>query len=146
MYLRFIANGRARELGATEGLFIAAYKLRESGQLEPYEEEWLEENLAWFRKHLKVPMRLRDAGNQRALCWFKANAKKHLERVWDLVALLKEKGHVIDLIKSDSPGIIVYEDGFQIAAKPFRKNRQYYKEAVKSGAYNEKQLRIKRCT
>jgi len=38
-----------------------------------------------------------------------------------MVEILREYGVVIDQISTEKPGYVVYEDGWQIVAKPFRK-------------------------
>ena len=40
--------------------------------------------------------------------------------MYDLKAILEQYGIHVDLIKSDRPGYIVYEDENQIAAEPFQ--------------------------
>jgi hypothetical protein len=36
------------------------------------------------------------------------------------VALLEEKGVKVQMLKTDSPGVVIYEDGWQVVAKPWR--------------------------
>ena len=45
-----------------------------------------------------------------------------IDRVWTLKAFLEELDVFIDVITTRDPGIVVYEDGHQIVAKPRRKN------------------------
>jgi len=43
--------------------------------------------------------------------------------MWEIVQILEAHGIVIDVIRTDRPGYIVYEDEFQIAAEPFKDTR-----------------------
>src|SRR5213080_4527435 len=104
-----------------EGVFQAAIGLRDDGRLEPYEEEWLERELRWLRMHLPSPDCLRDEGNERAICWFKPEAKRVIEKVRGLVALLEAKGVPVAMLTTADPGTIIYEDKWQVVAKPRRK-------------------------
>src|SRR5258708_157452 len=68
-----------------QGIFQAAFKLRDNGLLESYEEEWLERELKWLRMHLPSPDCLRDDGNKRAISWFKPDAGRPIEMVRSIV-------------------------------------------------------------
>lgn len=53
------------------------------------------------------------------LSWFKPTAEQHIQKAHELAAILSELGFVIEILKTDRPGYIVYEDEFQIVAEPF---------------------------
>lgn len=116
--VRFCLLRRDTQSHSPQGVFHAALELRDSGQLEPYEEEWLERDMAWLRMHLPVPECLRDIGNDRAICWFKPTAKNAIDRVRGIVALLNSRDVVVRMITTDNPGAVVYEDKWQVVAKP----------------------------
>jgi hypothetical protein len=40
--------------------------------------------------------------------------------MWDIVALLKDNGIAVRLLKSSNPGKIVYEDDFQIVSRQWK--------------------------
>jgi hypothetical protein len=101
-------------------VFQAAYSLRDEGSLEDYEQEWLDTELKWLKMHLESPDCLREQGNHRAICWFKPEATRPIEKVRSIVALLEEKGVKVQMLKTDSPGVVIYEDGWQVVAKPWR--------------------------
>ena len=92
MLIRFCMLRRDVFSHSPTGVFQAAIELRDDGQLEPYEEEWLERELRWLRMHLPSPDCLRDEGNDRAICWFKADAKRAIEMVRDGL-VFKRPGH-----------------------------------------------------
>ncbi len=68
-------------------------------------------------------LRLAEPGNGRAICWFKDTAGTPLEKAWEVVSLLCERGVPIEMIKSENPGKIIYEDEWRVAAKPRKKDR-----------------------
>jgi hypothetical protein len=104
-----------------QGVFQAAIELRDAGELEPYEEEWLEHDLGWLRVHLPSPHCLRDAGNHRAICWFKPTARRAIDRVRGIVALLDAHGLTVRMVTTAEPGAVIYADEWQVVAKPRRR-------------------------
>jgi hypothetical protein len=121
MLVRFCTPRRDRDSHSPQGIFQAAIGLRDGGRLEPYEEEWLERELGWLRMHLPSPDCLRDEGNERAICWFKPEAKRAIEKVRGLAALLQTRGLAVEMVTTTDPGTILYEDRWQVVAKPRRK-------------------------
>ena len=43
-----------------------------------------------------------------------------IDRVWNLKAFMKEQDLFVNVFTTNAPGIMVYEDGHQIAARPNR--------------------------
>lgn len=123
MFLRFIVRKQDQGSRSFVGLFTQAYDLRDSHDLERHEEERIEDFLGWMRKNLEAPKCLDEPENERAICWFKHTAKTPLEKAWEVVSLLRERGVPIEMIKTDDPGTIIYEDEWQVAAKPRKKDR-----------------------
>ncbi len=123
MYIRFVTARQSADSGFLEGIFQAAFALRDRGALESWEMQWLESELAWLKMHLKSPEVLREPENRRAICWFRPNALRPIEKVRSIAALLKEKGEPVQMIKTRDPGILLYADGWQVVAKPRRKKR-----------------------
>ena len=121
MLVRFCTLRRDPNSHSPQGIFQAAIELRDDGRLERYEEDWLERELRWLRMHLPSPDCLRDEGNERAICWFKPEAKRVIEKVRGLVALLEAKGVPVAMLTTADPGTIIYEDKWQVVAKPRRK-------------------------
>ena len=121
-YVRLIVRNRDSESNSWQGLFTAAYALREL-ELERHERDVLERALDWFRMHLKIPSCLGEPENRRAICWFKDRAQKPLEYARDLAWLLTERGVQVEQVTTRDVGTIIYEDGWQVAAKPRKSNR-----------------------
>ena len=139
MFLRFTIRRHDERSGAPEGLFTVAYREFRHADLQPYEREWLEELLNWFKRKLKIPGGLKEDRNKRAICWFKEESREVVSKAWELVIFLRERGYHLDVHRTESPGILVHEDGHQVAAKPLRKGRRYFKRALERGDYDEKQ-------
>lgn len=121
MYVRFVILRKDQESHQPLGVLQAAFELRDSGKLEPHEIEWLESELAWLRMHLKSPSCLREPGNHRAISWFHPRAERPIEKIRSIGALLGEHGFHVEMVKSNDPGVVIYEDGWQVVAKPYRR-------------------------
>jgi len=73
--------------------------------------------LAWLNRNLPVPPRSVFSA-ERALSWFKVEAHRCIEKARDLAFLLERRGERIWQIYSRNPGLITYEDEFQVIAVP----------------------------
>jgi hypothetical protein len=105
------------------GLFTALYRLESAEQLEPGEIAWFHEQEAWFNQNLATPTQLsrskRPGAHKAALLWFKDTATEHVRRMHALTALLRQRDVPVEILVSDTPGYVVYEDPHQVAAEPF---------------------------
>jgi hypothetical protein len=101
-----------------EGLFVAAYRLRDQGDIPAYQRDELRSHLHWFNEHLPLPPPLSDRGNERAISWFKSQSRECISRVWSVVHILEENGITITKITTEDPGRVIYEDPFQVVARP----------------------------
>ena len=124
MYIRFAVLGCDVDSLQSKGVFQVALELRDSGRLQPHEEEWLDRELAWLKMHLKSPACLREHGNQRAISWFDPSAKRAIEKTRSIVALLEEHGHSAKMLTTKDPGTVLYADGWQVIAKPNRRRQR----------------------
>lgn len=124
MYLRFVVSEKDEDSGRRKGIFAVAYDLRRDGKLLAYEEERVTEAIEWFKKNLKIPDRfsvsVRSNAKPKAISWYKDTALECISRMYDLKAILEMHGIFVELIKTDKPGLIVYEDEHQVTAEPFK--------------------------
>lgn len=120
-YLRFQTPFRCQDTGRPSGLFQAAGRVEDLRELSAEMREQLEEQLAWFNRHLVVPTF--GEHDWRALFWFRSEAGEMLERIWDLVAILREEDVQVRMVWTREPGRIVYSDKHQIGAVPLRKSQ-----------------------
>lgn len=124
MYLRFIIQNLDRQSGRRQGLFQAMSDLEYEGKLLVYEQELYDETYEWFRKNLKKPRILskssRPHAKNLALSWFKGGAEQHINKMRDLAQILESHGIQTEMIRTNRPGYVVYEDDYQIAAEPYK--------------------------
>jgi hypothetical protein len=116
MYLRFATTRRDDDSRKPQGVFAAAYALSESGDLGADECKRVREILIWFNKNLTAPPAKFSA--RRAIFWFKSGARPQIQMIWELVHLLREHGHHIEVHKCRHLANICYEDKLQVAAYP----------------------------
>jgi len=116
MFLRFAVHARDENSQRGKGILTAIYRLEKEGRLAEYEAAWFSEQERWFNEHLERPEPLKDP---LAILWFKSTALEHITRMRALVALLEHKDTVVEVIQTDRPGYVVYEDEHQVAAIPF---------------------------
>ena len=121
MFIRFVGAEIDERSHVAAGLFCAASQLRWSEDLPDYEFEALTGLKDWFNVHMNSPFDdlPRDRRYEQAICWFKPSAREHLERAWQLVAILERNDVLIWTIKSPRTGYVHYEDEVQIFARPY---------------------------
>jgi hypothetical protein len=130
MYLRFVVPDIDEDSDMELGVFHAVRNLREEGKLYRYEEERHDLIRQWFNENLEKPTRFTASKPpfyrkpNKAISWFKDSANEHLNYVRELVAILQNHGVIVQLLKTDSVGYVVYEDEYQIVAEPFRGESQ----------------------
>ncbi len=118
MLIRFQGKVQNERASSFLGIFQLAFQLRDGENLEKHFEQELLKNIQWLKEYLKSPKELDHEQNFRAISWFKPEAKEPIKRIRALVSILQEHGYAIDTIKTKDPGNIIYEDGWQIVAKP----------------------------
>lgn len=109
------------------GIFHAIRYLRDDGKLSPQEEERMNDIMDWFAENLEKPNRLSKSASKssanKAITWFRDTASNHISKMWEIVSVLKTYGTTVEVIKTEKPGYIVYEDDFQVAAEPFNETK-----------------------
>jgi len=103
-----------------QGVFVASYSLLDSGKLDAAEWKRLRELLDWFNDNLPHPPET--FYTSRAIFWFKSSAHENIDKVWELIHLLREHNHHIEVHKCRRLGNISYQDEFQVAAYPSDKD------------------------
>jgi len=126
MFIRFFSGEIDPRSHVAAGLFCAASQLRWSDGLPDYEFDALTELKGWFNDHLASPFDHlpRHARYDPAICWFKPTAYEHLERAWELVAILERNDVLIWTIKAPRTGYVHYEDEVQVFARPYDEVRR----------------------
>lgn len=123
MYVRFVIHKLDEDSGRRQGLFQAMSDLDYEGILLLYEQGLYDDIYEWFRHNLKKPRSLSRSGKTgakaAAISWFKDSAKDHIEKMREIAFVLESHGIAVEMIQTERPGYIVYEDQFQVAAEPY---------------------------
>ncbi len=117
MYLRFSTQQWDTESTRKLGILVAAHELRDGGDITKDEHELLRKTLEWFNNNVSIPKILKNNEHRRALSWFKSSATEPIQKMWELVEVLRLHDINIDVHKTDNPGIVIYEDDWQVVAK-----------------------------
>lgn len=125
MYIRFVINEFCPESNQRLGLFHAVRYMKDDNKFLDYELEQAKRTMDWFNNNLESPLDYLNTQKLRKadifISWFKISAKKHISKVREFVVLLESKGVVVEQIRTDRPGKIVYSDEYQVFAKPYQK-------------------------
>ncbi|MBB3275016.1 MULTISPECIES: hypothetical protein [unclassified Pseudoxanthomonas] len=125
MLIRFATLAMDRDSGYASGILVASTTLRDEGDLTSDEHLELREALSWFNEELFVPKVLERPEHRRAISWFKPAAEDAIRRMWHLKYLLDRHGHHVEVLRTSEPGSVVYEDDWQLIAKP-RKGQRFW--------------------
>ena len=124
MLIRFAALATDTDSGQRGGVLVAAHTLRDEGDLTADEHLQLRTELSWFNEHLRIPSELEQRSNRRAISWFKPAANEAIQRMWRLKTMLGAHGVHVEVLRTLDPGTLVYEDEWQVVAKP-RKGQHF---------------------
>ena len=102
------------KLGLPVGIFGACHHLRRAGRLSQAEDELFASLDAWFDRELPTPPFYADGNSIKAITWFRSSAKVLIEALGPLKELLQQHSVRYDVVATDDPGRIVYEDAFQV--------------------------------
>jgi len=116
MYLRFVTTRIDEDSHKPQGVFVAAYSILDSGELAPDEWNRMREILDWFNKNLPHPPE--DFFACRAIFWFRSSAKDSIEQIWELIEMLRQHNHYVEVHKCRRLANIRYYDRLQVAAYP----------------------------
>lgn len=123
MFVRFVILALDGDSGRRQGLFQQAYALRRSRELPADLHAQLDDALDWLDEHLDVPDRLTRGGRTEqpglAISWFKDAASDCIRHARTICKVLDQHGIRTEMLTTERPGYIVFEDEWQIAAVPF---------------------------
>lgn len=127
MFLRFVIHSNDPDSGKRQGIFQAVAELRDEHRLTP-DQEVLHDNLRkWFNQNLEPPARFarstRHNPKSVAISWFKAAAMDHIAKMREMAMILNAHDIAVEILQTDRPGYIVYEDHHQVCAEPFRETK-----------------------
>ncbi len=123
MYIRFVVHEIDPDSGRRLGVLHALRYLREDGRLLPWEHDRADEIKDWFNTHLERPASFNRSSRpnrlEKALSWFKDSAVSHIALMREIAEILESHGVTVEVVTTDRPGYITYEDEYQIVAEPF---------------------------
>jgi hypothetical protein len=127
MYLRFVKGADSEDGRWLTGIITAARLLRDEGRLEQYQVDVVNATFDWLNDQIPCPPfeRNLESGkwSEDAVAWFRPDAKVPIQRMWNLVEILKDHGIPVRILRTASPGMIVYRDEYQVVAEtPLRAN------------------------
>ena len=125
MFVRFVVARQHPDTGVQTGIFEAIKQLPRVGRIADWDEVRLAEIMTWFRTRLPFPERVarsrRPNGHHAAVSWFRASATEHIAMARELAAILDAHDIRTEMLTTDRPGYVVYEDEFQVLAEPFKR-------------------------
>ncbi|OHD55850.1 MAG: hypothetical protein A2Y33_14560 [Spirochaetes bacterium GWF1_51_8] len=102
--------------GKPVGIFGAVHHLMTAGALNPEEIKLFQEIEAWFEEYLPNPPFYNDGNPDKAITYFKNNKTLHmLEKLIPLLKILEKYEVPYDVVYTNFPGRVIYEDDFQVA-------------------------------
>jgi len=124
VYVRFVIHANDEDSGRRQGLFQAMSDLEASEVLLEYEQSQYDALYEWFRKNLKKPRSFTRSSKPHAkkvaLSWFKHTATEHIAKMHEVVHILRAHGVAVEILRTERPGYVVYEDQYQVTAEPFQ--------------------------
>jgi hypothetical protein len=121
MYLRFVEGADSEDSRWLTGIITAARILRDDGDLDEYQIEIVNATFDWLNEHIPCPpfSDSLDSGkwSEDAVAWFRPEARDAIQKMWDLVAVLKDHDVPIRVLRTENPGLIRYRDQFQIVTE-----------------------------
>jgi hypothetical protein len=120
MFIRFVVGADGEHHRYLTGLITEARLLRDRGGLDPHQVARLEETYAWFNANLHCPPFSSSNWPKDSVSWFRDNAGEPIRRMWEIAHLLKEHGVSVRMLRSASPGKVLYEDSYQIVVEEWK--------------------------
>lgn len=118
-YFRFCTDYTSPYTNQAYGIFIAVWHLVRDGKVSAEDEAAYWKAREWFESTLPIPPYYADGNPEKAITWFKESAMgseivKELSIYQDIAS---RYGTAIELVSTKTPGRIIYEDEYQIAAR-----------------------------
>ena len=119
-FIRFVVGSNLEAPSDQTGIVAELRLLRESGNLPDYEHAHVAELFAWLNEHLSCPPFSSAEWPSDATSWFKPSAQKFIAKFREMIAILEEHGPFVRTLTTTDPGVIRYEDEFQVVASSWR--------------------------
>ena len=117
IYVRFVVGTNREKPTRQLGVIASLQDLKEKSQLPNYQADHVEEIFLWLDTHLPCPPFTRKNWPPDAISWFKGSAQSIISKFRELIAILEQDDHPVRMLQTERPGMILYEDEFQVVAK-----------------------------
>ena len=115
-YVRIQGKELARNTMHAKGIFSMCWQLIQNDVMDEEDADLYREIDDWFAETLPWPPPCKN--QEPVVCWFKTeNADEMMKMIRPALWLLERYNHPYYLVYTNTPGEIVYEDQYQVAAK-----------------------------
>jgi ribosomal protein S18 acetylase RimI-like enzyme len=116
-YVRIQGREMAYRTGMPVGIFTTVHRLLQTGLLTDEEKAiYYETDQIWFQENLPNPPFYNDDKPGKPITWFKtATTRFMVEKLQPLMGMLEKYSKPYDIVYTNFPGRIVYEDEWQVA-------------------------------
>lgn len=120
-FIRFTVLEKHVSSKQPKGLFAISYELLDSEELSPEDKNELKKCLEWFEENLPTP----DHGyiTDRYVFWYKIEAAESIRQMWRIANFLERCGYFVEEEKCYWPGAVIYQDDYQVAARPMKRKK-----------------------
>jgi hypothetical protein len=115
-YVRIQGKELAQNTMYAKGVFSMCWQLIQDDVMDEEDAGLYKEIDGWFAEHLPWPPPCKR--QEKVVCWFKTeNSDEMMKMIRPALWLLERYDHPYYLVFTNTPGEIVYEDQYQVAAK-----------------------------
>ena len=115
-YVRIQGKKLARNTMQGKGIFSVCWQMIQDNVMEAEDADLFKEIDAWFADNLPWPPQCKK--QEPVVCWFKTeNSEEMLKMIRPAMWLLDRYNVPYYLVYTNTPGEIVYEDQYQVAAR-----------------------------
>lgn len=115
-YVRIQGAELARNTMYAKGVFSMCWQLIQNDEMIEEDADLYREIDDWFAEHLPWPPQCKS--QEPVVCWFKTeNSDEMMKMIRPALWLLERYNHPYYLVYTNTPGEIVYEDQYQVAAR-----------------------------
>ena len=115
-YVRIQGQELAPNTMYAKGIFSMCWQLIQNDVMDEEDAGLFREIDGWFAENLPWPPQCRN--QEPVVCWFKTeNSEEMLRMIRPALWLLERYNHPYFLVYTNTPGEIVYEDKYQVAAR-----------------------------
>ena len=119
MFIRFVVGADGDHHRSLTGIVTEARIRRDNGDLDEHQASRLEDAYSWLNEHVPVPPFKQLPSD--SVSWFRDEVRESVQRMWEIVAVLRECGLPVRLLRSANPGKVLYEDDYQIVVEEWHR-------------------------